>query len=189
MSRPLYINLRVYCYVASITGVVRFAAADSSVGIQLSEGSTVPASSIDLPHSHSLSSQDMDARERNSEGESMEADEGLTKNDHVVDSRNSTTSPSASSRMLFVGKDIYPSVAANGTTNRTRDLLTWRLKDQTRLKDLTNKILASVKDQWRRNEEFGIVNKHPHDVGSSDGQSEAGSQVRLNSFCYHAFFQ
>ncbi|MPC10633.1 hypothetical protein E2C01_003272 [Portunus trituberculatus] len=167
-----------------LLGVVRFAAADSSVEAQPPEGSVTATSPIDLSHSHSLSSQNVDARERNSKGESKDTDgkgsvvdDELTENVDVADSRHSATSPSASSRMLFVGKDIYPPLAANGTTNRTRDLLTWRLKDQTRLKDLTNKILASVKDQWRRNEEFGILNKHPHDVGGSDGQSEAGSQV------------
>ncbi|XP_063865299.1 proteoglycan 4-like isoform X1 [Scylla paramamosain] len=184
MSKLLYINLRVCCDGTAITGVVRCAGADSSGGAQLPEVSVTAASPIDLSHPHSLPSQDVDAQERNSKGEGKEADgkglvvdEGLTEDDHVADSRHSATSPSASSRMLFVGKDIHPSLAANSTTNRTRDLLTWRLKDQTRLKDLTNKILASVKDQWRRNEEFGILNKHPHDVGASDGQSEAGSQV------------
>lgn len=100
---------------------------------------------------------------------------------HEAESGYSNAAPSASSRMLLVGKDLAPPLAANATTNRTRDLLTWRLKDQTRLKDLTNKILASVKDQWRRSEQSGMLNKHPHDVSSSRSQSEAGSQVRSDT--------
>lgn len=170
--------------------MVRCAAAEDSGGTELSVGSSSATSPNDQPHSHSHPPEVMDAGQGDGmdEGTKMDengkdgvgVDEGLAEDGHGAGSRPSPTSPSASGRMLFVGKDFAPSLAANATTNRTRDLLTWRLKDQTRMKDLTNKILASVKDQWRRNEEFGILKKHPHDVGASGGQSEAGSQVRLH---------
>lgn len=128
----------------------------------------------------------MDGGEGVGKGESAideASSEGVDEDGHEAGSGQSHTAPSATARMLLVEKDSAPPHDTNTTTNSTRDLLTWRLKDQTRLKDLTNKILASVKDQWRRSEESGMLKKHPHDVGSSRGQSEAGSQVR-GSYSY-----
>ena len=156
---------------------------------KLSVRSSTATPSDDQPFPHSLLPKDIDAGNDDNKkinekdkGSSV-AYEELIENGHVVGSGHGPTFPSTD-HMLFMGKDSAPSLASNTTTNRTRDLLTWRLKDQTRLKDLTKKILASVKDQWRRNEEFGILKKHPHEVGASDGQSEAGSQVRLQLPAY-----
>ncbi|XP_050722890.1 adhesive plaque matrix protein-like isoform X2 [Eriocheir sinensis] len=166
-----------------LLGVVACGRADDGSGTDLPGRGSAAAS--DVKQSSPLLAADRPADTGGGEGsrevESSEVDEpggvGVEEDGHGAGSGHSYAAPSASSRMLLVGKDLAPPLAANATTNRTRDLLTWRLKDQTRLKDLTNKILASVKDQWRRSEQSGMLNKHPHDVSSSRGQSEAGSQV------------
>lgn len=161
--------------------------ADEGSGTDLPQGGS-PAASDGQQSSPYLAADrpaDTGGGEGSREGEDTEVDEtggvGVEEAGHGAGSGQDHAAPSASSRMLLVGKDSAPPLPTNATTNRTRDLLTWRLKDQTRLKDLTNKILASVKDQWRRSEESGILSKHPHDVSASRSQSEAGSQVRRST--------
>lgn len=128
------------------------------------------------------------SEEETTSAEDKTEEENISKNesrddgeDGSKDGAASASAPSATSRMLLVSGEV----PSGDNVTRTRDLLTWRLKDTSLLDELTNKILGSGEDPESVSPDGGSakVSESPDQVLSQEkatgSQTEAASKVRL----------